>query len=193
MQNRNAGSRFCFERIENGTGCTPRMETYHLPACASAGFQDAREGLPLEIPAPFVRRTAIKPDFSHVVRLSKKMLPQRNFGMPISNQFGVEPEARLNPSPRADDLPIAFPSLGRGRYRENVNPALLRFRQDGSRIGVEIDVAVEINQNAPSAVKNVSSSARPRSATPCSAAVGPSCAEFKLPPAQLLKPLFLRV
>jgi hypothetical protein len=149
VEHRNPGVRGLFEMIEHRRRGTATMDRKHAPADRTASLKDATEDEHLIVPVAFEFRTAIKADLADVSNLWQESLKQLDLGFSFVDKLRMQTDRGPDPRETARQTRRAAPGARRCRDRENIEPASLTLPNHIMRIGVEIQVAMEVDHFTP--------------------------------------------
>ena len=107
---------------------------------------------------------AIEPDLAYVLRLRHQCADSIGLSVPRRSEFRMKPDRHVHSWRATDKGPGSLPCKGCRRDCQDGAPTSSGLPQDASRVFIQVEVAVEVDQIAPTWLRNVVSSAMPRSA-----------------------------
>ncbi len=149
MKNGQSDVRIALNRFDHLIRSRARVNGEHTPAKHLALVQNSIEDLFLQVEGTTMRRAAVKADLADVPCFGQQSAQKFNFGMAGRYQFWMKAKRHPDALPVADELARPAPRPGGGGHGEDKCTARFGFVQDGCGIGVEIYVAVKIDQVTP--------------------------------------------
>jgi hypothetical protein len=152
VKHRHASISARVERIEDIRRGAPAVDGEHAPAVRSAYCKYPRKNVKLVLPVAATRGGSIEPDLTDITRTRQKLLEEVKLAPPFVSQFGVEAQGRPDARRTARQRKGPAPGGWRCRHGEHVRTGLYTSSHNRIRVGIEIEVTMEVDHPTPHAL-----------------------------------------